>query len=153
MILRKACAADVASLRAMLQRLSDHDGGDYPVGSVAALLGGGFGPRPLFHAVIAEDPSPLGMVIYYPDFSTHRGQPGVYIQDLWVAPEMRGSGLGRRLLAEAMAQQDWGATYMVLGASPENDLAMGFYAKVGFVRRGYEYLILAGEGLNALRIP
>ena len=153
MILRKASAADVPSLRAMLQRLSDHDGGDYPVGSEAALLAGGFGPHPLFHAVIAEDPSPLGMVIYYPDFSTHRGAPGVYIQDLWVDPETRGTGLGRRLLAEAMAQQDWGAAYMVLGASPENDLAMGFYAKVGFERRGYEYLILAGDGLKALQTP
>ncbi len=137
----------------MLQRLSDHDGGDYPVGPEAALRTGGFGPRPLFRAVIAANPGPLGMVIYYPDFSTHRGEPGVYVQDLWVDPATRGTGLGRRLLSEAMAQQDWGATYMVLGVSPENDLAIGFYMRIGFARRGYEYMILAGPALTALQTP
>ena len=96
MILRPAIEADVPILRAMLQRLSDHDGGSYPVASEAALRGGGFGARPLYRAVLAEDQRPLGMAIYYPDFSTHRGEAGIYIQDIWVEPAARGHGLGER---------------------------------------------------------
>ena len=51
---RPAEARDVTTLRSMLQALADHDGGDYAVGSEAGLLQHGFGPRPLFWAMLAE---------------------------------------------------------------------------------------------------
>jgi ribosomal protein S18 acetylase RimI-like enzyme len=135
----------------MLQRLSDHDGGQYDVASEAVLTEAGWGRRPFFGAVLAEDAAPMGMAIYYPDFSTHRGEPGVYVQDIWVEPAARGAGLGRRLLAAVMAQQDWGAQYLTLGVSPDNTLAWGFYTKLGFQPRGYEVMLLAGSDLKALR--
>jgi ribosomal protein S18 acetylase RimI-like enzyme len=135
----------------MLQKLSDHDGGTYPVASEAALLKGGFGPRPLFRALVAEDGRPIGMAIYYPDFSTHRGEAGVYVQDIWVEPAARGRGLGKRLMAEALRQQDWDARYVVLGVSPDNMTAHGFYERLGFRRRGYEMMILTGKAVDALR--
>jgi ribosomal protein S18 acetylase RimI-like enzyme len=151
LIFRPAVAADVPVLRAMLQALADGEGGNYPVASEDALLTHGFGPRPLFRAVIAEAEVPLGMAIYYPDFSTHRGEPGVYVQDIYVAPEARGSGLGQRLLAEVMAQQDFGARYMTLMVGPANTAAQRFYHRLGFRSRGYDCLILDGENLEALR--
>ena len=135
----------------MLLRLSDHDGGDYPVGPEAALRTGGFGPRPLFHAVIAANPGPLGMVIYYPDFSTHRGEPGVYVQDIYVDPAARGSGIAQQLLAAVMQHQTWGAEYMTLGVSPANAIANRFYRRLGFRHRGYDFLILDGAHLKALQ--
>ena len=96
---RAATASDVPALRAMLQALSDHDGTG-PVGPEAALLRHGFGARPLFHAALAEqDGSPVGLVVYYPDFSTHRGQPGLYVQDIFVTGTARGLGAGTALLA------------------------------------------------------
>jgi ribosomal protein S18 acetylase RimI-like enzyme len=149
--IRQALAADVPVLRTMLQKLSDHDGGTYPVASEAALLKGGFGPRPLFRALVAEDGRPIGMAIYYPDFSTHRGEAGVYVQDIWVEPAARGRGLGKRLMAEALRQQDWDARYVVLGVSPDNMTAHGFYERLGFRRRGYEMMILTGKAVDALR--
>lgn len=130
----------------MLQALSDHDGGDHPVAPEAALHAAAFGPRPLIHAVI----HPRGMVIYYPDFSTHRGEPGLYVQDLWVDPAARGTGLARALLKAAMARQDWQARYICLGVSPDNLAANRFYAKTGFHARGYEMLILTQPELDAL---
>ena len=151
MKLREAQEGDVATLRGMLQKLAEHDGASYPVASIAALRVGGFGARPLFRAVIAEDDRPLGMAIYFPDFSTHRGEPGVYIQDIWVEPAARGLGLGRKLLAEVMRRQDWGARYIVLGVSPENMTAHGFYERLGFRRRDYEMMILTGAGVGALK--
>ncbi len=140
--------ADVPILRAMLQALADHDGG-VEVGSEASLMAHGFGPNPLFRALIAGEP-PQGMVIYYPDFSTHRGQPGVYVQDIYVEPAARGSGMAQRLLAAVLQHQTWGARYLTLGVSPDNLVANRFYARLGFRHRGYDFLILDGDHLKAL---
>ena len=134
LLIRPVTEADLPDLRAMLLALARHEGGE-DVGSLAALQAG-LRAR-LFHALIHDH----GMVIYYPDFSTHRGEAGVYVQDLFVAPEARGQGLARSLLRAAFAQQDWGARYLTLGVSPGNAVARGFYDKAGFTSRGYETLI------------
>ncbi len=126
----------------MLQRLSDHDGGSYAVGPASALAGALFAPNPLLHALIAEAAAPQGMIFYFPEFSTHRGQPGLHVQDLWIEPGARGQGLGRRLLAAAMARQDWGARYITLSVTPENTDAVAFYTRLGFTFRGYQAIIL-----------
>lgn len=147
---RAANSGDVKVLRIMLQALADHDGGDYAVGSEAGLLQHGFGKRPLFWAVMAESDRPLGMAIYYPDYSTHRGEAGVYVQDIFVDDAARGLGVGRGLLAEMMRQQDWNAQFISLGVSADNRLANAFYARMGFRKRGYELLILDGMELKSL---
>src|ERR1700742_4784131 len=60
----------------------------------------GFGPNPAFETVIARrGGEAVGLVLYFYEFSTWRGCPGVYIQDLYVDASLRGSGLGRKLLA------------------------------------------------------
>lgn len=147
---REAEPRDVPTLRAMLQALSDHDGGTGEVGPEAGLLTHGFGKRRLLWAVIAEEDAALGMVIYYPEYSTHRGEPGVYVQDIYVSDAARGLGVGKGLLAKVMAVQDWDARFITLGVSAENSLANGFYRRLGFRKRGYEFLILDGDGLKSL---
>ena len=147
---RAARAGDVPVLRTMVQALSAEDGGQHNVASEAALLTHGFGPRPLFQAVIAETDTPLGMAIYFADFSTHRGEPGVYVQDIFVIPAARGAGLGPRLLAAVMAHQEFGARYMTLAVNPSNTGATDFYRGLGFRPRGYDFLILDGANLAAL---
>lgn len=134
----------------MLLELARHEGGS-AVASAAALAEHGFGARPLFQAVLAEAARPCGMAIYYPDFSTHRGQPGVYVQDLYVERGARGGGVGRGLLAAVMRMQDWGARYLTLGVSPDNALGLAFYARIGFRTRGYRFMILDGDRLEALK--
>ena len=149
---RKAQIADVPVLRAMLQALSDHDGGSYSVGSEQSLRDHGFGARPLFCAAIAEKgATAMGMVIFYPDYSTHRGQPGICVQDIFVDDTARGEGIGRGLLAVMLQMQDWGAEYITLGVSADNAKAQAFYDKIGFSARGYEVKILTGAKLDALR--
>lgn len=145
-MIRPVNPADIAALRAMLQALSDHDGGTYPVGSETALSAALFAPHPLIFGLIA----PEGMATYYPDFSTHRGEAGVYIQDIFVTPQARGTGLARALLAEVMRHQTWEAQYMTLGVSADNAAATRFYAKTGFTMRGYEMMMLDGKPLKAL---
>lgn len=149
---REAVAADVPVLHAMLLALARHDGGS-KVGSPETLLHHGFGPRPLFRAILAErEGEALGMVIFYPDYSTHRGEPGLYVQDIWVEAAARGLGLGKRLLAAAqgVGRDDWGSAYVTLGVDPANAQARAVYAKLGFRARGYEFLILDGAGLKAV---
>lgn len=128
----------------MLQALSDHDGGPKSVASVAALTDAL--DRGLIHALIHDQ----GMVVYYADYSTHRGQAGLYIQDLYVTPAARGTGLARALVAATLTHQTWGARYITLGVSPDNAAALRFYRKTGFTPRGYEMMILDGQALKDL---
>ena len=148
---RSAAEADVATIRALLLELAAHDGG-HPTGTAEQLRAHGFGPRPLWHGILAEDTAPMGLAIFYPDFSTVRGQPGLFVQDLYVRESARGTGVGRGLLAAAAkaARRDWGAAYLTLGVSPGNAGAKALYERMGFQARGYEFLILEGSGWNRL---
>ena len=143
-LIRPATPPDIPALRQMLQALSDHDGGTYAVASEHALQDAL--AKGLIHALIHRQ----GMVIYYPDFSTHRGQPGVYIQDLYVAPPARGTGLARALVAATLQHQNWDARYICLGVSPTNTQATRFYTKCGFTFRGYAMMILETPALESL---
>lgn len=149
---REAVAADVPVLHAMLLALAQHDGGS-KVGAPDTLLRHGFAERPLFRAILAERGNEaLGMVLFYPDYSTHRGEPGLYVQDIWVEEAARGLGLGKRLLAAAqrLGRADWGSAYVTLGVDPQNAGARAVYAKLGFRARGYEFLILDGAALKSV---
>lgn len=98
------------------------------------LLRFGFSDKPLFEALIAwRGDQPVGMVLYFSEFSTWRGAPGVYVQDLYVSAGVRGTGLGRRLL-EALFERskNWGATYCKLAVYHDNEPALSFYRHFGF---------------------
>ena len=145
-MIRPVTPSDLPRLRAMLQALSDEDGGTYQVACETTLTQALFAQAPLIFALMADQ----GMAFYYPDFSTHRGEPGVYLQDLYVTPQARGTGLARALLAAVMHHQSWGARFMTLGVSPDNAAATRFYAKTGFTPRGYAMMILEGTPLKDL---
>ena len=136
-MIRPIAPEDIPALHAMLCALAADDRGTITA-TAADLRKHGFGLDKLYHALIDTD----GMVIYYPDFSTHRGQPGAYVQDLYVAPRSRGLGLAKRLLQAVLQTQTWGAQYLTLGANPGNARAARFYAKLGFQATGYDFLIL-----------
>jgi ribosomal protein S18 acetylase RimI-like enzyme len=115
----------------------------------------GFGLSPAFETVLARRRgSPVGLVLYFYEFSTWRGCPGVYIQDLFVDSALRGSGLGRRLLAfvatRAAARQ---ATYMRLSVDVGNDEGLGFYGRLGFSAPNEQTLVLEGSSFSMLAAP
>lgn len=98
-----------------------------------------FGPRSFAEALIVEIAGePVGFALFFHNYSTFRGQPGLYLEDLFVRPEHRGRGVGKALLARlaALAVErgcgrlewavlDWNAPaiafYQSLGARPMND--------------------------------
>ena len=100
----------------------------------------GFGPRPAFEVVIAErlgngEPKPVGFALFFPNYSTWEGRPGIYIEDLFVIEEERRTGAGRAILA-AVAQiaRERGAARVDLAVLNWNP-ARGFYEALGMAHQ------------------
>jgi ribosomal protein S18 acetylase RimI-like enzyme len=112
----------------------------------------GFGPSPAFETILARRGGrPVGLVLYFYEFSTWRGCPGVYIQDLYVDGELRGTGLGRQLLAAVAARaSERQSTYMRLSVDVGNDEGLGFYGRLGFNAPNEQTLVLEGENFATL---
>ena len=71
--------------------------------TVADILRDGFPASgdPKFRVLIAEwDGQPAGFAFYFFNYSTWLGKPGLYLEDLFVKPELRGKGIGKALLAK-----------------------------------------------------
>lgn len=149
--IRPARAEDVPTLLRLLTAMAAEDGAR--IGSTeASLLAAGFGPAPHFHALLAEgDGAALGMILYFPEYSTWRGEMGLFVQDLYVAPAGRGAGLGRALMAGALAHADWSPNFLTLMVARKNAGARAFYQSLGLtLRDDADQLILQGQGLTAL---
>lgn len=132
--IRLAAPEDSEAITEMLACLADELGDGMSFASTPALIRQyGFGPKALFSVMLAESE---GLSLFFPHFSTTRGQPGVYVQDLWVSPTQRGQNLGVCLLSAtaAHAAQSWGARYMALTTHGHNDAARRFYQRLGFVK-------------------
>lgn len=106
---------------------------------------------PQIFALVAEVPSgPAGLCLWLPYYSTWRGGLGVYVQDLYIVPEARGLGLGRRLLAAARASCPQ-ACFIRLAVASGNAAGLQFYERLGFSRmEGETVLDLSGDGFRLL---
>src|SRR6266487_1540019 len=92
-----------------------------------------FGERPAAEVLLAfEDKSPVGFAVYFYNFSTWLGRPGLYLEDLFVKPERRGNGYGRALLVElAKIARDRGCGRMEWAVLNWNEPAIKFYRALG----------------------
>jgi len=136
-VIRAAEPHDVGLIDAFLCHLADALGEQHAYrADREALAAHGFGDDRLFHTLLAEhDQHPVGMCISFPEFSTWRGEPGVFIQDLVVSENLRGAGIGRRLLSTALrnGRDDWGARYLRLSVGVSNHAGIDFYDRLGMV--------------------
>jgi ribosomal protein S18 acetylase RimI-like enzyme len=143
---------DVPEIQTMLEEMAA-EAGRAVIGTEAALRAHGFGPDPRFRVVLAEaDAQALGFVLAFPEYSSWRGQVGLFVQDLYVRPGARGRGLARALLAAALeAAADWAPAYLTLMVDHRNEAAQAWYARQGFaLRERGDLLILDGPGLARL---
>jgi GNAT superfamily N-acetyltransferase len=150
--IRPARRDDADAILRLLAALSEQDGAEHSA-TAADYLRHGFGPDRLFQSILAEAAGRIvGVAVFFPTFSTQRGRPGVYVQDLYLAPDLRGQGLGRRLLGAVRAQAaGWGADHLLLVVDRSNGAARDFYDRLGFRRMAaYAPLLLDGPALAAL---
>ena len=112
-----------------------------------------FGPRPYAEVVFAElEGEPVGFALYFHNYSTFLGKPGLYLEDLFVRPEVRGRGVGRRLLAHLAAiAKERGCGRMEWFVLDWNEPAIRFYRSLG-ARPMDEWTVyrLTGPELDAL---
>lgn len=112
-----------------------------------------FGDRRYAETLIAEeDGKPVGFALFFHNFSTFLAQPGIYLEDLFVVPEQRGTGIGKALL-EKLAQLalERGCGRLEWAVLDWNESAIGFYEKLG-ARPNSDWTVyrLAGDPLRAL---
>ena len=152
--IRPALVDDVPLIRALIAELAVYEKlADAAVASDDDLRAQLFGAQPAAEVLIGEvDGEPAGFALFFHNFSTFLGKRGLYLEDLFVRPEFRGSGLGRHLmatLARIAVQRDCGRfEWSVLDW---NEPAIAFYRKLGATGM-HEWTVqrLEGEALHAL---
>ena len=99
--IRPARQFDLPLIAELIRALAEYEKLAHEVRFDEAKLGEKlFGPRPYAEVVIGEiDGAAQGFALFFHNFSTFEGRPGIYLEDLFVRPEARGSGLGKALLA------------------------------------------------------
>jgi GNAT superfamily N-acetyltransferase len=111
-----------------------------------------FGPQPAAYALVAEsDEQVVGFALYFRNFSTWEGVHGLYLEDLYVMPEYRGSGLGKALLTSlAGLAVERGYARLEWAVLDWNQPAIDFYRSLGAVALD-EWTVyrLSGEALTA----
>lgn len=147
-LISKASADDVPVIHALLAELELALGaGDSVVRTVDDLLRYGFCPSPAYEVLLAwRGDAAVGLALFFREFSSWRGSPGIYVQDLYVSADMRGTGLGRQLMdAVTDVASDWGATYCKLAVYGDNQPAMNFYKRLGFRLSEAESVLVLDE--------
>lgn len=112
-----------------------------------------FGPNPKAEVLIGElDGAPRGFALFFHNFSTFEGRPGLYLEDLFVEPEARGSGLGKALLARlAQLTTERDCARLEWSVLDWNEPALAFYRAIG-ARPMEEWTVqrLDGDALRQL---
>lgn len=133
-VIRPATSIDVAGMLGLMQELAEYEKLTHLfVATEDSLREALFGARPAAEALVAErDGNIVGYALYFHNFSTFLSRRGLYLEDLYVQPALRGSGLGttmlRRLAAIAVERQCGRFEWSVL---EWNQSAIDFYTKMG----------------------
>ena len=132
--IRTTTQADVPIILQLIRDLATYERApDAVVATDAGLREVLFGPKASAEVLLAlENGEPVGFAVFFHNFSTWLGRPGLYLEDLFVRPEERGKGYGRALL-ERLAQiaKERGCGRMEWAVLDWNDPAIQFYRKLG----------------------
>jgi len=103
--LRAATPADVPQILAFINALAAYEREpDAVTATEADLLRDGFGANPFYFCLMADhNGQPAGFALYFFNYSTWKGRPGLYLEDIFVHPEFRGRGIGKALLERVAA--------------------------------------------------
>jgi GNAT superfamily N-acetyltransferase len=151
---RPATPADVDALHGLIVELARFHGGAAEVTGTPAMLARAlFGDHSSAEALVAEvDRELAGIAVFHGTFSTYECLPGLWLEDLYVRPRFRGSGVGRALLTElARLTVERGGSRLEWHRAEWNEPALRFYAGLGAELVGRERLHrLSGAPLHGL---
>ncbi len=154
LLIRPAVEADVPLVLAFIRALAEYEKLTHEVVATEADIRAGlFGPRRVAECAIAEwDGAPAGFALFFHNYSTFIGRPGIYLEDLFVKPDLRGKGIGKALLAHlaklAIERNCARLEWAVLGW---NEPSIAFYKSLG-AKPMDEWTVyrLTGDALNDL---
>lgn len=132
--IRQAGPDDFELVAAFIRKLADYEKLAHEVRFDDGVLRGHlFGARPAAEVLIGEiDGVPSGFALFFQTFSTFEGKPGIWLEDLFVEPHARGSGLGRALLSRlAGLVVERGGARLEWAVLDWNELGKGFYRSIG----------------------
>lgn len=134
--LRPAVEADLPQILRFIQDLAEYEKlSDACVATETALRQTLFGDRPYAEIIMADfDAQPAGFALYFHNYSTFRAKPGIYLEDLFVRPELRGKGIGKAMLKElARIAVARGCARLEWSVLDWNEPSIQFYKSLGAV--------------------
>jgi GNAT superfamily N-acetyltransferase len=146
-----AGTGDVPIILDLIKALGDYERmSDEVIATEDGLRAWLFGERPAAEVVLAKvDQTVVGFALFFHNFSTFLGRPGLYLEDLFVRPEWRGRGIGRQLLIHlAEITVSRGCGRMEWAVLDWNESAIGFYERMGArVMKEWQLCRLTGDSL------
>jgi GNAT superfamily N-acetyltransferase len=151
-MIRPATPDDVPTISRLIRALAEYERLAHEVVlNEAQLQEHLFGPRPYAEVLLAEDAGVVvGFALFFPNYSTFLGKPGLYLEDLFVEPAHRGKGYGKALLvALARLAVERGCGRLDWSVLDWNKPAINFYRALGAVPKN-EWTVyrLTGEALQ-----
>ncbi len=152
--IRAALESEVGTVLRFVRELAEYEHLEHQcVATEEGLRASLFGPRPYAEVVFAcINAEPVGFALFFHNFSTFLGKPGIYLEDLYVRPAMRGGGVGRRLLEWLAALAvERGCGRLEWAVLDWNAPSIGFYRSLGAVAMDeWTVFRLTGDALTSL---
>ena len=152
--IERATERDVPLILRLIKELAEYERmSDEVIATEDGLRRTLFGPRPAAEVVVGyAGDEPAGFALFFHNYSTFLGKPGLYLEDLFVVPKFRGRGYGKALLvhlARLAVERDCGRfEWSVLDW---NEPAIGFYKKLGATpMEAWTIMRVAGDALHKL---
>ena len=154
MEIREATQADVPLILQFIRDLAVYEKLEHKVIATEASLRQTLFGNPRFAEVVfaSVDGVEAGFALFFHNYSTFLGQPGIYLEDLFVKPELRGRGIGKGLLAHlARLAKERGCGRVEWAVLDWNTPSIQFYRSIGAVPLSdWEIFRLTGDALDAL---